>query len=464
MPQTQIACPRCRQMIAANIEQLFDVTHDLQAKQRLLGGISNTARCPHCGYQGRLATPIVYHDNEKELLLTFFPPELAIPLNEQERIIGPLIKQIMDRLPPEKRKGYLLNPTPNLTYESMIQTILGKDGITPEMLKEQQERVVLVERLIQASSNDVRSEIIKQNLNLFDEQFFALFSRLAQSAAASGQEPVAKAMVELQKQLLEETEFGRGLKESVGELEAASKSLQDAGQGLTREKLLELVIASPNDARLQAYVSLARSGMDYQFFQTLTEKIDEASGDEKTRLESMRGKLLDLTNEIDKQLEARYKEAQTFVESLLAQENIVKAVRDNLHRFTQDAVDIVNQLLRQASEKNDYTRMGKLQKMVEVLREVSTPPEVAFIEQLLDAPDSASLENILKANKTLINDQFMEALIGLVAQVDAAAGQGNTDAKALSEKLSIIYKIALKYSMKKNLSYQLFSSEGGTHG
>ena len=452
MPQTQIACPRCRQMITANIEQLFDVTQDPQAKQRLLGGVSNMARCPHCGYQGRLATPIVYHDNEKELLLTFFPPELAMPLNEQERIVGPLIKQITDRLTPEKRKGYLLSPTANLTFESMVQVILGKDGITPEMLKEQQDRVALIERLLQASSNDVRSELIKQNTSLFDEQFFALFSRLAQSAAASGQEPVARTMVDLQKQLLEETEFGRGLKESVGELEAAQKSLQDAGQGLTREKLLELVIASPNDARLRAFVSLARGGMDYQFFQLLTEKIDKTSGDEKTKLESMREKLLDFTNEIDRQMEAHYKKAQEFVESLLAQDDVVKAVQANLDKFTQDAVDIINQMLRQASEKNDYTRMGKLQKMAEVLREVSTPPEVAFIEQLLDTPDNTALEKMLEDNRALINDQFMQALIGLVAQVDEAAGQGNTEAKALGEKLNVIYKTALKFSMKKNMA------------
>jgi hypothetical protein len=441
-------------MITANVEQLFDVTQDPQAKQRLLGGVSNMARCPYCGYQGRLATPIVYHDNEKELLLTFFPPELAVPLNEQEKLIGPLIKQVMDRLPPEKRKGYLLNPVPNLTYESMVQTILGKDGITPEMLKEQQDRVMLVERLLQASSADVRSEIIKQNLNLFDEQFFALFSRLAQSAAASGQEPVARGMLELQKQLLEETEFGRGLKESVGELEAATKVLQEAGQGLTREKLLDIVLASPADARLRAYVSLARGGMDYQFFQLLTERIDKASGDEKARLEAMREKLLEFTDEIDKQLEARYKQAQEFVESLLAQDDVVRAVRDNLDGFTQDAVDIVNQMVRQASEKNDYTRMGKLQKIAEVLREVSTPPEVALIEQLLDAPDNASVERMLEDNKNLINDQFMEALIGLVGQVDAASAQGNTDAQALGEKLGAVYKTALKFSMQKNLGEQ----------
>ncbi|HRQ23934.1 MAG TPA: CpXC domain-containing protein, partial [Anaerolineales bacterium] len=209
MPQTQIACPRCKQMIPANVEQLFDVTADPQAKQRLLSGGSNYARCPHCGYEGRLATPVVYHDNEKELLLTFFPPELALPLNEQEKMIGPLIKQVTDRLPPEKRKGYLLSPQANLTYESMIETILGKDGITPEMIKGQQERVQFMERLMQVTSKDVRSELIKQNEKIIDEQFFALFSRIAQNAMQSGQEPIARAMIEIQTQLLEETAYGR---------------------------------------------------------------------------------------------------------------------------------------------------------------------------------------------------------------------------------------------------------------
>jgi len=439
-------------MIPANVEQLFDVSQDPQAKQRLLNGTSNTARCPYCGYQGRLATPIVYHDNDKELLLTYFPPELALPLNEQEKLIGPLIKQVMDHLPNEKRKAYLFKPQPNLTYESMIETILAKDGITPEMIKSQQERVTLIERLLQVTTPDVRSELIKQNTKLIDEQFFALFSRLAQSAAASGQEPVARAMVDLQKQLLSETEFGRKLQESVGELEAASKALQEAGQTLTREKLLDLVIASPNEERIRAYVSIARGGMDYMFFQALSDKIDKAQGDEKQKLENIREKLLQYTNEVDKQLETRYKQAQEFVETILANDDVEKATRENLESFTQDAVDVVNQLIRQASEKNDYTRMGKLQKMVQVLQEASAPPpEVAFIEKLIDAPDDAAVENMLKENDALVNEQFVEALSGLVAQMDAQGGQGNPEAKALGEKLNNVYKIALKYLMRKKM-------------
>ncbi len=439
-------------MIAANIEQLFDVTQDPQAKQRLLGGISNMARCPHCGYQGRLATPIVYHDNEKELLLTFFPPELNVPLNEQEKIVGPLIKKVTDSLPSEKRKGYLLKPVANLSYESMIKLILEKDGVTSEMLKEQQERVQVIERLLQASSKDVRSEILKQNEKLIDEQFFALFSRLAQSAAGSGQEAMARAMFDLQNQLLEETALGRQLKESVGELEAATKSLQEAGQRLTREKLLDLVLESPNDARIKAYVSLARGGMDYQFFQSLSEKIDRTSGEEKARLETVRGKLLDLINDYDKQVEARYKQAHDLVEKILAQDDIVRAVRDNLQNITQDVADIASQMLRQASERNDYARMGKLQKMIEVLRQASTPPEIELIEHLLESPDDAALEKRLADNQGMLDDQFMQALIGLVAQIDQAAEQGNPEAKALSEKLGKVYKTAMKFSMKRNLA------------
>ena len=75
MPKTRINCPNCRQPVTADIDQLFDVNIDPAAKQRLLSGAFNIIQCPHCGFQGQAATPIVYHDPEKELLLTYVPPE-----------------------------------------------------------------------------------------------------------------------------------------------------------------------------------------------------------------------------------------------------------------------------------------------------------------------------------------------------------------------------------------------------
>ncbi|MBK9207984.1 MAG: hypothetical protein IPL71_06665 [Anaerolineales bacterium] len=315
----------------------------------------------------------------------------------------------------------------------------------------QQERVLLIEKLLQMTSADARLELIKQNEKNIDEQFFGLFSRIAQNAMQSGQEPIARALIELQKQLLEETAFGRQLKESVAEMEAATKVLQDAGKSLTRELLLDFVIAAPSEARIRAYVSLARGGMDYVFFQNLSDKIEQAAAEEKTRLESIREKLLGFVADVDKQLEARFKQAQEFVENILNQEDVEKATQENIEAFTQDAAEVVNQLLRQASESNDYTRMGKLQKMVQVLQSASAPPpEIAFIEQLLQTPDEAAVEQMLSENEEIVNQQFVDALSGLIAQIESQ-GDANPEAQAMTGKLTEIYKVALKRVMKKNM-------------
>ena len=146
MPRTQVNCPNCRQPVVAEIDQLFDLNKDPTAKQRLLSGAVNIVDCQVCGYRGGLATPIVYHDPDKQLLLTFVPPELNMPRDDQERAIGALINQVMSELPQEKRLGYLLSPKTTLTMQGLLESILEADGITREMLDEQQKRISLIQR------------------------------------------------------------------------------------------------------------------------------------------------------------------------------------------------------------------------------------------------------------------------------------------------------------------------------
>ncbi len=108
---------------------------------------------------------------------------------------------------------------------------------------------------------------------------------------------------------------------------------------------------------------------------------------------------------------------------------------------------------REASEKNQYERLGRLQRISEVLQAASAPPpEVALIERLLDATDAAEIEKMLAANESMVNDAFMEALNGLMAQVDAQAQQGGAEAKNVASKLQMVYKAALKFSMKKKMA------------
>lgn len=450
MPQTQIACPRCRQMIPAQVEQLFDVTADPGAKQRLLGRVSNYARCPMCGFEGPLSTPIVYHDNDKELLLTFFPSELGLPVNEQEKMVGPLITKVMDNLPTEKRKGYLLRPQSFLTYQSMIERILEADGVTKEMLDEQQKRVNLIQRLLQTTTADVRAEIIRDNAALLDETFFGMFNRLVEAAMQSGQQQTAQAMNVLQEELLEGSEYGRQLKGQFEEIQAAVKTLQDAGQGLTREKLLEIFIEAPGEARLKALVSLTRNGLDYSFFQILSERIEAASDDERAKLESLRESLLDLTNQLDKAMEAQMKAADDFIEQVLSAPNISQVVAQNIEQFNNEVIgQVLEAKMREADQKQDKARLEKIQQIVVALQQASAPPELELVQALVDAPDEAAMEQVLAANEAMISDELGGMIGSLMGQMEQQTD--NPEAAALLGKLEAAYRVVLKYQMKKNM-------------
>ena len=436
MPQTKISCPRCRQLIPAQIEQLFDVTADPGAKQRLIGRVSNYAHCSFCGFEGPLATPIVYHDNEKELLLTYFPSELGLPVNEQEKMVGPLMTQIMNRLPAEKRKGYLLRPQSFLTFQSMIERILEKDGVTKEMLDEQQQRLALIQRLMTASSPEVRT---------------ALINRLAESAASSGQEQAMQAMAALQQELLANSEYGRKLQAQVGELEAAVKTLQEVGQGLTREKLLDIFIAAPSDERLQALVSLTRNGLDYSFFQIMTDKIEKSNGDERKKLEDLRTKVLDFNNKIDKALEEQMKQADKMIDALMEAPDIAKATAENIASFQNDVVVQVLETKLRDAQKNDNARMQKLQQIVAVLQEASAPPELEIVNELVDAAgDDASLEMALKAHEQDLTEELSGMLVSLMQQVEQQ-GSADPNSKEIIKRLEKVYRAVLKRSMQKNL-------------
>ena len=451
--KTQISCPRCRQPVVAQIEQLFDVTSDPGSKQRLLGGVSNFAACQSCGYNGPLATPIVYHDNAKELLLTYFPAELGMPVNEQEKLVGPLITQVTNRLPPEKRKGYLLRPQSFFTYQSLIERILGADGITPEMVQAQKKRVSLVERLLGASTPQTRLEIIKQEAALFDAEFFSIFNRLMEGAAASGQEQYIAKWKQSRSNCWKKQNMGARLPNRLMKFRKPLKTLQAVGKNLDREKLLDILIEAPNDNRLNALVSLTRPGLDYTFFQSLTGRIEKKTGEERKKLEGLREKLLEITRQFDQRTEEEFKHANELLNTILAADDIQQATASHIQEINDAFVQALNQALQEANQKNDAERMPKLQQIVAVLQQASTPPpELALLEELLDASDEAALNKMLEQHSEEITPELSSIIGNILARSEEQAGakpQGE-DAQTI-EKLRALYKAVLKFSMKKSM-------------
>jgi len=449
MPKTTIPCPRCRTPITAEITRLFDLSSDPEAKEKLLSGSANLIDCPVCHYQGVYPSPIVYHDADKELLLTYFPPESNLPLPEQEKIIGPLIKKVVDTLPPEKRKGYLFRPQTMLTQQLLFETILKADGITPEMMKAQQEKLVLISQLA-AAAPDKLPELIAQNDDKIDEQVFLLISRLAETSAAGGDQEGVQVLANLQQSIVEHSSYGKSLAEQARESQAAVRSLQELSQkGLTRESLLALMIESADsDVRLTTLVTMARGGLDYTFFEQLSAKIDAASGEEKDKLSALREKLLELSAAVDDALKAQMEQAQTLLDEILKAENIEEAAEKALPRVNQAFVDVVNHAAQHAQAEKDQAALEKLMRVIAVVQAASqSGAALQLIEILLQAKDESARQQVYEKAGDAIDAEFLQMLNELIGQME----KKNEQAEALA-RLKDISREALRFSMQRNFS------------
>lgn len=446
MPKVQMSCPRCRQPLLAEIEQLFDIGSDPQAKQRFLSGQVNMASCANCGYQGPLATPVVYHDPAKELLLTYFPPELGMPLNEQERVIGPYITQVLNRLPPEKRKAYLLRPQSMLTMQTMIDRVLEADGITREMIETSQKRLNLIQRLLTATPA-ARPEIVRQEETLMDEPFFQMLGRLIEASLAGGDQQTARALAQLQQEILPLTAVGQRLMSESTEVQAAVKALQEASQkGLTRESLLDLLIKQTSEPALAALVSMTRTGLDYEFFTIMAERINRASEPDKARLTELRQKLLDLVAEVDRRMKERLEGARLLLGELIDAPNTEEAFQQHIEEIDEFFTEVLRQELQEARQKGDLTRSAKIQKLVEMIQQASAPPaEFAFIEELLAATNDAVRRQKLEQNREKITPEFLQMVNGLASQMEAE------NQAEMASQLQSVYRQALRYSMEMNM-------------
>lgn len=447
MPKTRINCPNCRQPIMADIDQLFDVGQDPTAKQKILSGAFNLASCPNCGFKGMIATPLVYHDPNKDLLLTYFPPELGLPINEQERIIGPLITRATNSLPQEKRKAYLLQPQSMLTMQTMVERILAADGITKEMIQAQQDRMNLLQRLINASDETI-AEITAKEDALFDSDFFNLLNRLIEASAVNGDQESAKRLGDLQKKLLARTTFGEQIQEQSKDVEAAIQALQSAGKSLTREKLLEMIIKAPNETQLSVLASLARPGMDYEFFRLLSDRIDRARADGRDRLIKLRDQLLEMTTAIDKQMEERLLQARKNLTTIVQAKDIKETMTQNLSLVDEFFVQTFNEEMEAARKAGDLEKISKLKQVEEVVDKASAPPpEVALIQELLEAAASDDeLNKKLGEHKSDITPEFMDILSNLLVRTESGE-----DAE-LKARMNKVFSSALRITMSANLS------------
>jgi hypothetical protein len=442
---SNVRCPNCQSPLSVRVEQLIDVGRDPGAKARLLSGSLNRVRCPTCSWEGQLATPLVYHDPSHELLLTYVPVEISLPKAEQERLIGQLINQAISQLPAEGRKGYLFQPQAVLTPQGLIERILQADGITREQLDEQRARVRLMEDLLRTPEEGLSAFAAEHEAQL-DETFFQLATVSLQAAR---DERAARALSERLERLLPLTSYGKRILAREAEVRAAAESLSQLKEPLTREAVLDLILDAPSEERQAVIASLVRPALDYGFFQTLSERIEKAQGQEKERLAGVRQRLLQVTQQIDAAQQARLAEAGAVLQDLMQAEDLDQALVEALPAVDDLFLSLLAANLQAAQERGDQKALERLAEIDRRLREVirqSLPPGLQLAQEVLDEQDEAAAQRRVDDAGEALDDDFMNTLLSMAQRLEAS---GDADGAARAQRL---HRYAVGVSMRRKMA------------
>lgn len=68
-----VKCPKCSQMSDVTVWNSITVKDSMDLKSDLLAGKINMFKCPSCGYIALMPNPMLYHDEERKLMISFSP-------------------------------------------------------------------------------------------------------------------------------------------------------------------------------------------------------------------------------------------------------------------------------------------------------------------------------------------------------------------------------------------------------
>ena len=417
-----VNCPACKQPFAAEVHHIIDVKENPNLRWKLLGGQLNAAACPHCGVAGILGMPFAYHDPDKELLLIFMPNETGLSANDQQKMIGSLTQEIMAGLPPEQRKGYLLQPKTFMLLDSLISAILEADGITQEMIEAQQERSRLINEL-QAVKGDQEKlkEKTEANKEKLDYEFYQTLTAMAGAAADSGNEGLANALLSLRAQLLKIQAPGA---------QAASQSFTAP---ITREELLNRLLEADDEREFEALVAISRPAIDYSFYLHIADKIEaarkEGREDEAKRLQELRERLLDLVDRLDAETQKAVQASARLLSEILKAEDPAGVIEERIEEIDDLFFYILSaNIEKAASEKSEQSaelvaRLQEIAALAGDALEERMPPRLRLINRMLRAENEEERARVLEESDAPLDQETLQMIDGLVSQFTSAGEQ-----------------------------------------
>lgn len=434
--KTQITCPSCQTNYVADVYQIIDAGRNPELKDALISGYLNVAQCPSCGAVTQISGPLLFHDPDHELFMVHVPIEMGLGHGEQEKLIGQLVQRAMDSLPPEERRGYMLQPQTVLSMQTFMEKVLETEGVTPEMIARQRAQSDLLQKMLDSDRETV-DELINEHKEEIDETFFALLRAMKEVIDNSGDEESALKLINLQAKLYRDTKTGRRLERQQLALQELNRDIKK-DNGLSPRLLLKHVLANrKEESVVQALIIAAQPAFNYEFFLLLSEKIEkrQKAGVNVSELVKLREELLALQSEFEKRSSEILEKAQSVLQELIIAEDKVAAVRSNMGRIDNMVLYLLSANLQQAEERGNLELSSALKEIQTIISdevEKQAPPEIRMVNRLLRAKDLEDRQRILDENRDLIKPELVQVINLLIEDAQ------NRGQEELGENLELI--------------------------
>ncbi|MCX6014997.1 MAG: CpXC domain-containing protein [Chloroflexales bacterium] len=374
----QVACPSCQTPMRVAIVNIIDAEAQPHLKSQLLGGRLNASNCTKCGSPVILAAPLIYHDGSKQFCFVHIPQQLLASAKgvELERFVGSATNLLMNELPPDAPKGYLLAPKRFLTMQTLVEAVFEGDGVSKEMLEAQRKRVDIMSQLLDAMSQGeaALNTALQANQADIDDEFTKTLEAFVEASRMSG-DP-----------------------EGIAQLSALqSKIAQFAGGAATfaYETLITQLLAAGDEASVTQLITANQEIIDYTFFDIVTNRINDATTDGAeslaSQLTAMRDQVIEIFQQLQADLEASYMQAGVVLDAVFDSEDLVAALNAHLPLLNETFDVLVDGQRTMAERAGDMAAAERLQTIAELTIQVKADalsPEDRVVQALITAENA----------------------------------------------------------------------------
>lgn len=318
-----------------------------------------------------------------------------------------------------------------------LSTWSQERGVTPDVLDAQQARLDMIEEFLSADESDWPS-LAQQNDSKLDYTFFELLTAVAEQV----DEESASRLLRLRSRLLELSSTGRAARVGLDAIEDMRRAVTDAG-GLSREMLLDKLVAATDAAALEAVAVAGSSALDYSFFLILADRIDAAEKQndraQVARLQALREKLLELTSGWEQARTARVDHIRRELDALMEASDSEAAVRDVLPEVDELFLSVLagrSEEARSAGKDEVADKLeGLLHRIISEIR-AAAPPGIRLVNELIEQEDAADVRRMLTERREELTPEVVQMIQRLK---DDLRSSGDTElAKRVARILELV--------------------------